>query len=140
VGLSSTTIPARNNLNQPCSTCGVASHAFLWQAGKMTDLGNLASIPGWDSKADAIDDMGEIVGWSDSIVNGASTHRAFLYVGGQMLNLQFYVFNRDPNVRLTEAVAINCEGWIAANGFNVNTPNVSRAYLLIPRGKPRPCS
>jgi len=140
VGLSSTTIPARNSLNQPCSDCGVASHAFLWRAGKMTDLRNLASIPGWDSKADAINDTGEIVGWSDSLVNGASTHRAFLYVGGQMLNLQFYVFDRDPDVRLTEAVGINCEGWIAANGFNVKTPNVSRAYLLIPRGKPRPCT
>jgi probable HAF family extracellular repeat protein len=140
VGLSSTTIPARNSLNQPCPDCGVASHAFLWRAGKMTDLGNLASIPGWDSKADAIDNMGEIVGWSDSIVNGASTHRAFLYVGGKMLNLQFYVFNRDPNVRLTEAVAINCKGWIAATGFNIKSPDVSRAYLLIPRGKPQPCT
>jgi hypothetical protein len=36
-------------------------------------------------------------------------------------------------VRLTEAVGINAEGWIVANGFNVNTPNVNRAYLLIPR-------
>jgi hypothetical protein len=57
-----------------------------------------------------------------------------------MLNLQFYVFNRDPNVRLTEAVAINCKGWIAATGFNVKSPDVSRAYLLIPRGQPRPCT
>jgi probable HAF family extracellular repeat protein len=140
VGLSSTTIPARNSLGQSCSSCGVASHAFLWRAGKMTDLGNLASIPGWDSKADAIDDRGEIVGWSDSNVSGAATHRAFLYAGGQMLNLQFYIFDRDPNVRLTEAVGINCAGWIVVNGFNVKTPNVSRAYLLIPRGPPRPCT
>lgn len=135
VGISSTAIPARNSLNQACSTCGVASHAFLWRAGKMQDLGNLASIPGWDSEADSINNAGEIVGWSDSIVNGTSTHRAFLYLDGQMLNLQFYVYNRDPNVRLTEAVGINCEGWIAANGFNVNSPDVKRAYLLIPRGK-----
>jgi probable HAF family extracellular repeat protein len=140
VGLSDTTIPARNSLGQPCQNCGVASHAFLWSAGKMTDLGNLASIPGWDSKAEAIDDRGEIVGWSDSKVNGASTHRAFLHVGGEMLNLQFYIFDRDPNVRLTEAVGINCAGWIAVNGFNVKTPNVSRAYLLIPRGAPRSCN
>jgi uncharacterized membrane protein len=139
VGSSSTTIPAVDSQNHPCPDCGVASHAFLWRAGKMTDLGDLAGIPGWNSQADAIDDQGEIVGWSDSIVNGASTHRAFLEVGGKMLNLQFYVFDRDPNVRLTEAVAINCEGWIVANGFNVKTPTVSRAWLLIPRGPPRPC-
>jgi probable HAF family extracellular repeat protein len=140
VGSSTTAIPARNSQGQPCSDCGVASHAFLWRAGKMTDLGNLASIPGWDSEAKAIDDRGEIVGWSDSLVNGSSTHRAFLYVGGQMLNLQFYVFDRDPNVRLTEAVGINCEGWIVANGFNVQTPNIGRIYLLIPRGPARTCS
>jgi probable HAF family extracellular repeat protein len=134
VGASTTAIPARNSSNQPCPNCGVASHAFLWRAGKMTDLGNLASIPGWDSRAESINNSGEIVGWSDSIVNGTSTHRAFLYVGGRMLNLQFYVHARDPNVRLTEAVGINCEGWIVANGFNVGSPDVSRAYLLIPRG------
>ena len=137
VGISSTAIPARNSLNQACSNCGVASHAFLWRAGKMQDLGNLASIPGWDSQADSINNAGEIVGWSDSIVNGSSTHRAFLYLDGQMLNLQFYIYNRDPNVRLTEAVGINCEGWIAANGFNVSSPDVKRAYLLIPREKSR---
>jgi probable HAF family extracellular repeat protein len=134
VGISNTAIPARNSLNQACSTCGVAAHAFWWRAGKMRDLGNLANIPGWDSEGRAINNVDEIVGWSDSIVNGTSTHRAFLYVGGQMLNLQFYIYQRDPNVRLTEAVGITCAGWIVANGFNVNSPNVSRAYLLIPRG------
>jgi len=138
VGISSTAIPARNSQGQPCPSCGVASHAFLWSAGKMKDLGNLASIPGWDSKADSINDSGEIVGWSDSIVNGTATHRAFLYVGGQMLNLQFYVYARDLNVRLTEAVGINCQGWIAANGYNIKSPNVQRVYLLIRRGAPRP--
>jgi len=139
VGISTTAIAAKNSQGQPCSDCGVASHAFLWSAGKMKDLGNLAAIPGWDSKADSINDNSEIVGWSDSNVNGTSTHRAFLYVGGQMLNLQFYVFDRDPNVRLTEAVGINCHGWIVANGFNVKSPDVNRVYLLTPRTPlPRP--
>jgi probable HAF family extracellular repeat protein len=137
VGTSTTAIPARNSSNQPCSNCGVANHAFLWRAGKMQDLGNLAGISGWDSKADSINNAGEIVGWSDSLVNGVSTHRAFLYVEGQMLNLQFYIQHRDPNVRLTEAVGINCQGWIVANGFDINSPDVSRAYLLIPSGEPQ---
>jgi len=134
VGISNTAIPARNSLNQACSTCGVAAHAFWWHGDTMQDLGNLANIPGWDSEGHGINNRGEIVGWSDSLVNGQSTHRAFLYVDGQMLNLQFYIYQRDPNVRLTEAVGITCAGWIVANGFNVNSPNVSRAYLLIPRG------
>jgi probable HAF family extracellular repeat protein len=134
VGQSTTAIAAANSQGQACPDCGVASHAFVWRAGKMTDLGNLAGIAGWDSKADSINDAGEIVGWSDSLVSGTSTHRAFLYVDGQMLNLQYYVFDRDPNVRLTEAVGINSQGWIVANGFNVNAPSVTRIYLLIPRG------
>jgi len=137
VGSSTTAIPAVDPQGKPCADCGVASHAFLWRAGKMQDLGDLAAIPGWDSMADSINDSGEIVGWSDSNVNGSSTHRAFLYTGGQMLNLQFYVNNRDPNVRLTEAIGINCQGSIVANGFNTNTPNVSRIYLLTRRGAPR---
>jgi probable HAF family extracellular repeat protein len=135
VGTSTTAIPARTPSNQPCSNCGVASHAFLWSTGKMKDLGNLANIPGWNSKADSINNPGEIVGWSDSLVSGTATHRAFLYVNGRMLNLQFYVYERDPDVRLTEAVGINLEGWIVANGYNVKSPGINRAYLLIPRGK-----
>ena len=135
-GYSNTAIPEANTQGKPCPDCGMASHAFLWSAGKMKDLGTL-SIPGWDSRADSINDSGEIVGLSSSIVNGTETNRAFLYVGGQMLNLQFYVYDRDPNVRLTEAVGINCQGWIAANGYNINSPNVQRSYLLIRRGPPR---
>ena len=135
-GYSNTAIPEANTQGKPCPDCGMASHAFLWSAGKMKDLGTL-SIPGWDSRADSINDSGEIVGLSASIVNGAETNRAFLYVDGQMLNLQFYVYNRDPNVRLTEAVGINCQGWIVANGYNMQSPNVQRVYLLIRRGAPR---
>ena len=138
VGDSTTAIPAVDPQGKACPDCGVASHAFLWRAGKMRDLGDLAAIPGWNSSADSINDSGDVVGWSDSNVNGSSTHRAFLYTGGQMLNLQFYVNDRDPNVRLTEAVGINCQGWIVANGFNTNTPSVNRVYLLIRRGPSRP--
>ena len=135
-GYSNTAIPEANTQGKPCPDCGMASHAFLWSAGKMKDLGTL-SIPGWDSRADSINDSSEIVGLSASIVNGTETNRAFLYVDGQMLNLQFYVYDRDPNVRLTEAVGINCQGWIVANGYNMQSPNVQRVYLLIRRGTPR---
>jgi probable HAF family extracellular repeat protein len=138
VGFSTTAFPAKNSLGATCPNCGVATHAFLWRAGKMQDLGTLAGVAGWDSKADSINDRGEIVGWSDSKVSGVATQRAFLYTGGEMLNLQFYIHDRDPNVRLTEAVGINCEGWIVANGYDVTTPNQSRVYLLVREGAPRP--
>jgi probable HAF family extracellular repeat protein len=138
VGASTTAFPALNSQGATCPNCGVATHAFLWRAGKMQDLGNLAGVAGWNSQADSINDREEIVGWADSNVSGVATQRAFLYTGGRMLNLQFYVHDLDPDVRLTEAVGINCEGWIVANGYNVTTPNQTRVYLLIRQGSPRP--
>ena len=137
VGDSQTAIPAVNSRGQACADCGVASHAFLWQAGTIQDLGTLGGVAGLDSRADAINDSGEIVGWSDTLVKGKSTQLAFLYSGGQMLNLRSLVTGLDPNVRLTEAVGINCQGWIVANGFNIKTPTVSQIYLLIRNGAPR---
>jgi probable HAF family extracellular repeat protein len=138
VGLSTTAFPGRSASGAPCSNCGVADHAFLWSAGKMTDLGNLAGIAGWHSAASAINNLGEIVGYSDSKVGGKPAPRAFVYVGGRMLNLQFYVYQPDPNVRLTGAAGINCNGWIVANGYDIRAPNIKRAYLLVRRGPPRP--
>jgi len=38
------------------------------------------------------------------------------------------------SVTLTDAPAISCNGWIAANGFD-NTTLVKHAYLLIPRDR-----
>ena len=45
---------------------------------------------------------------------------------------------RAEAARLTEAVAVNCQGWIVANGYNIKSPDVSRVYLLVRRGAPRP--
>ena len=136
VGDSDTAIAATDDQGQPCEFCGVANHAFLWRAGTLQDLGTLGGVAGLDSRADAINDSGDIVGWSDSLVNGTSTQLAFLYTGGQMLNLQSLVTGLDPHVQLTEAVGINCQGWIVANGFNTQTPTVNRIYLLIRNGAP----
>lgn len=137
VGDSDTAIPATNSQGRPCDLCGVANHAFLWQAGKIQDLGTLGGTAGLDSRANAINDSGEIVGWSDRLVKGTSTQLAFLYTGGQMLNLKSLVTGLDPNVQLTEAVGINCQGWIVANGFNTRTPTVDRIYLLMRNGPSR---
>ena len=132
VGSSTTNIPSTINATG-CPGCK-AVHAFLWHEGHMSDLGNIANVPGWDSQADAINDQGEIVGWANSNVSGAPTKRAFVYTGGHMYNLTFNVYARDLNVRLTEAVSINCNGWIVANGYDVRTPTIGRVYLLVRRG------
>ena len=61
-------------------------HAFLWEKGRITDLGTLG---GPQSEANAINDRGEIVGWSDTVprsVQWNSLH-AFLWSDGQMRDL-----------------------------------------------------
>jgi probable HAF family extracellular repeat protein len=119
----------------------VIQHAFVTVNGKMTDIGNLANNTNCSSTAEAINDTGEIVGRSDAITtDNVQVERAFLYSGGQMSSLTFLDWG-DPawgNVRFTDAVGINCNGWIAAMGFDSRTPNAGRVYLLIPQGPLRP--
>jgi len=116
-------------------------HAFVSLNGKMTDLGNLANSPNCNSEAEGINDSGEIVGRSDAITTGNfEVSRAFIYSGGQLLSLTFLDWG-DPAwgfVKLTDAVGVNCNGWIAANGFDTRNPNVFKVYLLIPKGPLRP--
>jgi probable HAF family extracellular repeat protein len=64
------------------TTATGAIHAFLWQDGKMTDLGTLRG--GVDSHALAINDRGEIAGDSS---NGAGERRAVLWRNGKALAL-----------------------------------------------------
>ncbi len=131
VGQSEVSVPSAD---PNCPDCLV--HAFLWHAGKLSDLGNLGHVPGWNSSATAINDAGEIVGSADANVSNQPTSRAFVYIDGVMYNLTFMVYARDLNVRLVNAVGINCNGWIVANGYNTATPNVNRVYLLIPKATP----
>lgn len=51
-----------------------SSHAFLWQNGKMTDLGKLPN--GIYSMALAINERGQIAGWSD---DSSSLEQAVLW-------------------------------------------------------------
>jgi probable HAF family extracellular repeat protein len=109
-------------------------HAFIHQ-GQMVDLGNLANDPKLNSEASGINDRGEVVGWSEVrlTADNSITQRAFVYSWGRMWNLTFQVAPSSPlagKVRLTDAVAINCNGWIAANGYDAQT-HANHAYLLM---------
>jgi probable HAF family extracellular repeat protein len=120
---------------------GTARHAFLYRRGSMVDLGNLANDPKLNSSASGINDRGEIVGMSDVrlTADNSIAQRAFVYSSGKMLNLTFQIESQSPlfgKVRLTQATAINCKGWITANGFDA-TNMENHAYLLIPRGGQR---
>jgi probable HAF family extracellular repeat protein len=58
------------------------THAFLWQAGTMTDLGTLAG--GTNSSASTINSLGQAVGYSQ---NAAGNDRAVLWSGGTVTDL-----------------------------------------------------
>jgi probable HAF family extracellular repeat protein len=60
-------------------------HAFLWCNGTMTDLGILSGGPGYSS-ATGINDLGQIVGNSDSRPTGGESH-PFLWQYGVLTDL-----------------------------------------------------
>ena len=86
-------------------------NAFLDVGGLMTGLGTLA---GGSSYAYSINDSGEVVGysWSPDDPNP----RAFLYIGGRMLDLNSLIPTNSGWV-LEEAYGINANGDIVGSGL-----------------------
>jgi probable HAF family extracellular repeat protein len=104
-------------------------HAFLYEHGRMKDLGTL---PGdTDSVGYGINSEGEIVGASGL---SSPVPHAFLYVDdSRMFDLLTLISSSDPQLpsSLNEARSINDAGVIAANGFDaMGHPS---SYLLEPR-------
>ena len=120
---------------------GDNSHAVLWHAGSMTDIGSLSTSGPTNASAAGIDDTGEIVGRSavGTASDGSTLFRAFLFIGGQMRDLNSLVDPASPSasfVTLTDAAAINCNGDIAANGMDARDQR-THAYLLVRQGASR---
>jgi probable HAF family extracellular repeat protein len=113
-----------------------APHAFWWKNGVMTDLGTIAGNE-YDSAAESINDSEEIVGWTNTIssVNGALLRRAFVYIGGTMYNLSFFLVG-GPTALLSDATAIDCQGNISAVGVPA-AGGSTHTYLLVRQGATR---
>jgi probable HAF family extracellular repeat protein len=120
---------------------GDSSHAVLWHAGAITDIGSLGASGSTDASAGGINDTGEIVGRSavGSASDGSTLYHAFLFLAGRMQDLNSLV---DPSgaaasfVTLTDAAAINCNGDIAANGVDSRDQR-THAYVLVRQGSAR---
>ena len=89
---------------------GGASHAFLWQNGKLTDLSTLG---GKQSQAVAINDTGDIIGWSDTKATnrfGDQINHAFAWQKGRLTDLGTLAGGQ------SEPVALNDHGQIVGSG------------------------
>jgi len=105
------------------TTSGVV-HAFLYDRGRMTDLGTLGGASSW---AKGINASGQVVGCAET---EGRDRRAFLYDGGMMIDLNKLI---DPAAGwiLRDATAINDNGWIVGSGDSL--AGKSRAFLLTRR-------
>jgi len=114
-------------------------HAFLWNSGKMIDLGVIAG-PHRNSRAVAVNDSHEVIGVSDAIssATGEILNRAFVYTNGTMYNLTFFTTG-GPTALLEDARWIDCQGNIAAVGRPASQPAIRHSYLLVRQGPLRTC-
>lgn len=108
-------------------TAAHALHAFLYSNGAMKDLGTLG---GASSAGLGINSGGQVVGYSLAANNA---QHAFVYSNGSMKDLNSLIASSGGTavqfVTLTEATAVNDNGWIVANGVDRRSGD-THAYLL----------
>src|SRR5207302_1848288 len=98
-------------------------HPFLWQNGVMSDLGTLGGSGDNYSRANAINDAGQVVGFSQP--GRFTIVHAFLYQAGRMVDLGTL-----PGYGGGAARAINANGLIVGQS-DINGGG-SRAFLWTP--------
>ena len=132
-----------NDINDQGQVAGTAfgtgatsTHAVVWNAGVLTDLGVLdPSLPGNFSEAYAINELGQVVGRSFS--DSEQHYRATLWESGSVIDLTSFL---DPTLvqagwRLTEAFDINENGEIVGTALNLDNGQ-EHAFLLSPVPEP----
>jgi probable HAF family extracellular repeat protein len=98
-----------------CETADQASHAVVWRAGRVSDLGTLG---GSNSQAVAVNADGVLAGWSET-VDGSI--KAFIWQSERMTALGSLGGSR------TFATAINDRGWVV--GCSSTAGEVMHAFL-----------
>ena len=121
---------AINNKGQAVghTTSDTSTVAFLWT--RKTGMQGLGTLPGdFASFALGINDGGEVVG--QSIGQGYSTFRAFLWEKGVMTDLNTLVAANPGNLYLLLGESINSSGEII--GLAVDETGLYHGFLAIPR-------
>ncbi len=104
-----------------------SGQAFLFSGGTVQNLGNVSPQHTY-ALANAINNAGDIVGFSSPSFFSSSGEQAFIFSAGVMQNLNSLIPSNSGWV-LTRAVDINDAGQIVGNGFKNGQP---RAFLLTP--------
>ena len=113
-----------------------ALHATLWNGTTATDLGTLG---GTNSATHGINASGQVVGWSYTAGNAAQ--HATLWNGSTLIDLNSFLDASKVSAGwvLTEAWAINDNGWIAGSAVNSLTGQ-QHAFRLSVTPVPEPAS
>lgn len=119
VGHSETGVP-------DSSLDGQTVRAFLWQSGRMTDLGVLPDFI--ESRANDVNSDGIVVGFCLNHPGPDQPRRAFVWIDGVMTDLNDLI-PAGTGWELSEARAINETGQIVGNGI---LDGQRRAFLLTP--------
>lgn len=98
------------------------NHAALYNGTSVLDLGTLG---GTQSRANGINDSGQVVG--DADVTGGTGQHAFLYSGGKMTDLNSFVST--TGLVLNRANSVSNTGYITGSG---TIGGQSHAFLLTP--------
>jgi len=109
----------------PAVDDGFVARAFLWNKGRMTDLGVLPGLV--ESQARGVNSAGVVVGRCTG-ATFESTPRAFVWTGGVMSDLNALI-PAGSGWTLENANAINDAGRIVGSGLRGGK---TRAFLLIP--------
>ncbi len=118
-GISSDEFHSRNGNSMTSGTR--SSHAFFWQGGRLTDLG--------EREVSGLGAHGEVVGcYFPAAPLTAARQTAFLWQNGTFADLDTFIAP-SAGWQLEDAVAVNKHGWIVGYGEH---DGQQHAFLLIP--------
>jgi probable HAF family extracellular repeat protein len=110
---------------------GIQQQAFLWQNGVMTNLGALPGLP--DSRAHAINELGQVVGFSSSFDPETTDeiYESFVYSNGTMIDLGV---PGEANIAHDINDSGQIVGWSSGRAYIYDEGVVTDLDTLIPAG------